>query len=78
MDIFSDGDTTTEDLRQNPPPTQKDQDQQEKCTNIGCTLPKGHKGVHSYEDLGTWKEGARRNRKQAQLMAEEAHDSSYF
>ena len=80
VDIFDDaGDADGEDSETvQRRPEQDQQDQQDRCTRAGCTLPRGHDGVHSYEDVGTWKEGARRKRQQAQLLAEKAYDGSYF
>ena len=37
---------------------------EDHCEDTRCELPKGHSGPHSYERVGTRREGAKRVRKQ--------------
>ena len=39
---------------------------EDHCEDTRCELPKGHSGPHSYERVGTRREGAKRVRKQTQ------------
>ena len=75
VDIFND---ETGVQQRGATPEDDGDDVPKQCGRTGCTLPDGHDGPHSYERVGTWKEGARRTRRQAQLMAEKVHDGNYF
>ena len=75
VDIFND---ETGVQQRGATPEDDGDDIPKQCDRTGCTLPDGHDGPHSYERVGTWKEGARRTRRQAQLMAEKVYDGNYF